>query len=93
LEEFAVGVATEEEDESGEVGFEPVEVVGGVADIAQQGCVELLVVGGEPAAEELEEFGEFDGVVGGETDVGYGGAFRVGSWVRTLGRRAWSGVG
>ena len=40
MEEVAVVVAAEEEDVSGEVGFEPVDVVGGVADVAVQGCVE-----------------------------------------------------
>jgi hypothetical protein len=35
-----------------------------VADETLQGRVELLVVGGEPGIDELEEFGELDGVVG-----------------------------
>jgi len=47
LEEVAVVVvAAEEEDVSGEVGFEPVDVVGGVADVAEQGCVEVVGVAG-----------------------------------------------
>jgi hypothetical protein len=54
LEEFAVGVAAEEEGEPGEVGLESVDVVGGVADVADQGCVEVVVVAGEPGVEELE---------------------------------------
>ena len=41
-----VGVAAEEEGEPGEVGFEVVDVVGGVADVAEQGCVEVVGVAG-----------------------------------------------
>jgi hypothetical protein len=42
-----------------------------VADVAVQGCVELIAVAGEPGGEELEELGELDGVVGGEVDAGH----------------------
>jgi hypothetical protein len=50
-----------------------------VADVAVQGCVEVVGVAGEPGVEELEEFGELDGVVGGEVDARRGCcAFRSG---------------
>jgi hypothetical protein len=65
LEEVAVGVAAEEEVEPGEVGSQAGDVVGGVADEAVQGGVELVVVACEPGVDELEESGELDDIVEG----------------------------
>ena len=58
---FAVGDA-EEEPEPGEVLAQRVGAVGGAADEAGQGSGEVVAVGFQPAAEELQQFGKLDGV-------------------------------
>ena len=93
MEEFAVGVAAEEEVEAGEVGSKSGEVVGGVADEAVQRSVELVVVACEPVVDELEEFGELDGIVEGEVDAGHECWALSVSGVRMLGGRGGSGAG
>lgn len=63
-EEVLAVAAAEEESEAVQVGAEGVRSVGGMADVCQERRGEGGRVGGEPAGDELEGLGEFDGVGG-----------------------------
>src|SRR5712691_9883798 len=97
---LAVGDA-EEEPEPGEVLAQRAGAVGGAADEPGQGPGEVAVVGFQPAAEELQQLGELDGVPGVQGHgwhhvAPWGSASPASSWAmrrsanRLLERAAWS---
>jgi DNA replication protein DnaC len=83
-EELFFVVGAEQEGEAVEVASQLADAVGGVAGESGERFAQLVVAGGEPVIDELQQFGEFGDVSGGELDARFGWGHRrapSGSWL------------
>jgi hypothetical protein len=65
-------VSTQQEGEALQVASQMADAVGGVAREPGERSAQLVVAGVEPVIDELQQFGEFGDVSGGELDAGFG---------------------
>lgn len=67
---FVVGAV--QEGEAVQVASQVADVVGGVADEPGERLAQVVVAGGEPFSDELQQLDELGDVGGGELDAGFG---------------------